>query len=125
MTADEAERWSELNVMAVPVPAASAPVRGNMIANEAERLWSELNDQRETLARVEALCSTTADSVFRLNEALNQEREQRRQQDERITHATADAIVAAVRDQLDRRAALSGSLSSTITALVLWMLFRR
>jgi hypothetical protein len=101
-------------------------------AEESERLWRELADQKAILLRLEThgaetrqLAQTTADSVFALHEALRAEREERRKQDQRITTATADAIVTAVRDQLDRRAAMSGSLSSAITAGLLWFLFRR
>jgi hypothetical protein len=74
-----------------------------MDARESEQLWGELKDQRETLQRIEALTKSAADGVFALNSALNLEIEARKRQDAQIATKAAAAIVATVRDQLDRR----------------------
>lgn len=93
-----------------------------MDSREAEHLWTELRDIKSSVERCEALAKTAANGVLELSSALGKEALARKAQDARITAATADAIAEVLRDQLDRRAALAGSLSSALTGLAFWLI---
>jgi hypothetical protein len=89
-------------------------------SREAEQIWGELRDIKGAVSRCEALAATAANGVLELSAALGKEALARKTRDAQITKATADAIAQVLRDQLDRRAALAGSLASTITGLALY-----
>lgn len=91
-------------------------------SREAEQIWQELRDIKGAVSRCEALAATAANGVLELSAALGKEAQARKARDAQITKATADAIAEVLRDQLDRRAALAGSLSSAITGLALWLI---
>jgi hypothetical protein len=90
-------------------------------SREAEQIWGELRDIKGAVERCEALAKTAANGVLELSAALGKEEIARKARDAAITKATADAIAQVLRDQLDRRAALAGSLSSAITGLAFWI----